>query len=33
MGETAFATHDLKDILVLGARRGQAAAEARQDHR
>ena len=39
MGDTGFATLDLKDIHIyrsrrgLDARRGQAAAEARRDHR
>jgi hypothetical protein len=33
MGETAFATQDMKGIHVYRSRRGQAAAEARRDHR
>jgi hypothetical protein len=33
MGETVFATHAPKDIPILDARRRQAAADARHDHR
>jgi hypothetical protein len=33
MGGTGFATLDLKNIRIPGARRGQAAAKARRDHR
>ena len=33
MGDTGFATLDLRDIRISDARRGQTAAEVRQDDR